>query len=167
MLCWSHALRFNCLWGEVENASLVLHSLALRLRDLSLLVNQWRTIKAAVISWCHGCSSGVTQDHILFRITIGNAGWNGIMNHRKKRGIRFNAHLQTAYSVITYAFPFFPFSCCLLFTYTISEHIQKKTDISLSLKICIASYNVSKANIFLLMHIEFLFHLVSPSHFKM
>lgn len=86
---------------------------------------------------------------------------------KKKKWTRFNALLQTAYSVITYAFPFFPFSCYFLFTCTISEHLQKETDISLSLKTCIGSFNGSKTNIFLLMHTEFLFHLVSASHFKM
>lgn len=86
---------------------------------------------------------------------------------KKKVWTRFNALLQTAYSVITYAFPFFPFSCYFLFTCTISEHLQKETNISLSLKTCIGSFNGSKTNIFLLMHTEFLFHLVSASHFKM
>lgn len=79
----------------------------------------------------------------------------------------FNACLQAASPAITYAFSFFPFSGYLLFNYTISEHIQKDMDMSMTLKTCISSINGSKTNFFLRMHIEFLFYLSSVTNFKM
>lgn len=70
----------------LTSTSLVLHSLALRLRGISLLVNQ-RMIKAAAILQCQdGWSPGVTQNQLLFGITVGKTGWNWIMNHREKCG---------------------------------------------------------------------------------